>query len=100
MVQGKELTSKRLKARHLIIVKGFQQKEAAQIVGVSPKTICHWVKKYKWKDGVEKEVRKMGGTSAVVEMFFEYVRSTQQPMVEPIKKLWFAFMRKLEEDLG
>jgi len=100
MKPKRELTSKRLRARHLLIVKGYSQKETAKIVECSEKTISTWVKLYKWKDEETKEVKKQGGLSVMMERFFTYIRSTSSEMVDPVKNLWIGFLKSEQKDIG
>lgn len=97
------MTSKRNKARHLVVVKGYSQKEAAEIVGVSEKSICVWAKRYNWRDAETKEVLQKGGLGVYMKLFFEYVRSTAPDLLTPVKKLWGGFLNAQEkgfEDTG
>jgi hypothetical protein len=96
---GSEITSKRLRARYLIVVKGFSQKETANIVGVSTKTMCKWVSLYKWDDQQTKEVRQAGGLLSFMRLFFEYVRSTTPEHLKPFATSWYLFLKHHERTL-
>ncbi len=100
MSQLKEQRSKRLRARHLIIVKGFSQKEAGKIVGVSEKTVSTWNKKYGWKEDGFKEMNKRGGLTVVMDNFFTYIRSASPDLLESVKKLWTGFLKSEEKSIG
>jgi len=96
---SREMTSKRLKARYLVIVKGYSKKEAAKIIGVSQKTMTAWSKKYKWNDEMTKDVKKEGGVSLFMEQFFIYVRSTSPEFQKVIKNLWYGFLKSHEKSI-
>ena len=98
-MKNRQMTSKRLKARYLIIAKGYNQKEVAEIVGVSEKTMVAWVKKYKWKDEMTQNVKKEGGLNAFMELFFLYVRSTSPQYQKIISSLWFGFLKRHEKEI-
>ena len=93
----RELTSKRLRARHLIVIKGYSQKETAKIVGVSNKAICTWNKKYEWSDAETEAIKKKGGLSVVMKDFFIYVRSTSPLLLKQITELWNGFLKAQEK---
>jgi len=96
MQTSKETTAKRLKARYLIAVKGYSQKEAAKAVGVSCKTICKWVAKFNWKDAIDKNINKKGGLDAIMDGFFEYVRdNTDTAESDKINQLWINYKSRL-----
>lgn len=97
---NRELTSKRLRARHLIVVKGYNQKETAEIIGVSYKTICVWNKKYEWGDAETTAIKKKGGLSVVMKEFYDYVRSSSPSLLKPIVDLWNGFLKAYERDIG
>ncbi|MEO7488824.1 MAG: hypothetical protein ABIU77_17065 [Ferruginibacter sp.] len=98
--KSRELTSKRLRARHLIVVKGYNQKETAKIVGVSNKTICAWNEKYDWGDAETTAIKRKGGLSVVMKDFYDYVRSSSPELLKPIMSLWNGFLKAQEKDFG
>ncbi len=93
-------TSIRLRARYLIVVKGFSQKEAAEIVGVSKKTMNDWYKYYEWADDETKHVKRKGGLAVYMKDFFEYVRSTSPELLKSVNSLWNGFLKAHEKDIG
>lgn len=98
-MKNREMTTKKLKARYLIIVKGYNQKEAAKIVGVSQKTMVIWVRKYKWNDEMTKNVNKEGGLNIFMELFFIYVRSVSSEHIKIITSLWNGFLKSHEKQI-
>ncbi len=100
MQNTKAKTSQKNKARYLIIVKGFSQKEAAKVVGVSEKTMTAWAKKYNWQDAMLKVVKHKGGLNGFMEDFFIYVRSAAPALLEDIKKHWFGFLKNHEKEIN
>lgn len=99
MKNTRSTTSQKNKARYLIIVKGFSQKEAANIVGVTEKTMTAWSKKYKWQDAMTKVVKQKGGLNGFMEGFFTYVRSAAPMLLTDIKKHWFGFLKSHEKEI-
>jgi DNA-binding XRE family transcriptional regulator len=95
----REQTAKKLKARYLIIVKGYSQKEASEIVGVTTKTMVQWVKKYNWNEEVTKEVVKAGGLLAFMKDFFAYIRSTSPELLKAYASAWYSFLKVHEADI-
>lgn len=96
MQKSKDITAKRLKSRYLIAIKGYSQKEAAKVVGVSYKTMCNWVARFNWKDATEKNINKKGGIDAIMDGFFEYVRdNTNAAESNKINQLWSNYKLRL-----
>ena len=94
--KGRLTTSKRLKARHLIVVLGYTQKEASIVIGISQKTMCLWAQKYNWKDQISKDYEYKGGFKVIMEGFFAYVaNNTNQPMSEDLKALWNNYIEPM-----
>lgn len=100
MKTSRELTSKKNRARYLIVVKGYSQKEAAQIVDVTEQTMVKWVEKYQWKDAMSKIIRQHSGLNGFMEVFFKYVQSAAPSLFNEIKKQWNGFLKAYEKDIG
>lgn len=99
--RGKELTAKRLKARYLIVVEGYNQKEAAKETGVSKVTMCKWMKRFKWDAQLIKGINKEGGLSAIMEDFFEYVENEANSTIsKDLKGLWHKYDERLKSQFA
>lgn len=99
--KGKVLTGKRLKARYLIVIEGFSQKEAAECVKVSVQSMCKWVKKYNWKYQQLNEVNKSGGLNAIMDGFFKYVENNKNSTIsKEMKGLWDKYEKGLKDKFG
>ena len=53
----KERSQNRIVAFDLVVKHGFQQKETAEILDISERTLSVWSKKYKWKDAINNGVK-------------------------------------------
>lgn len=78
-------------ARHLVIVLGYNQKEASRIVGVAQKTLCGWSKKYEWKSIVEKTT----AIRVMLNNFLRYVSATAPHNYDDIKNLSAKYINHL-----
>jgi len=97
LVMTKERMAQIAKARYLIVYKGFSQKETAEIIGVSEKTMSSWSKKYEWNRAQEKEAARKGGMKAIMEDFFVFLRNLNGPMSKEVKKQWERFIQSIED---
>lgn len=98
-MRSRKMVSKLLKARYLVIVKGFNQKEVSEIVGVSQKTLSQWAIKYKWNDEITKEIKNLGGLNVFMDLFFMYVQEISPEQQKDVKNLWYGFMKKYEKKI-
>ena len=90
------IAEKRVLARDLIYIKGYTQKEAADQVGVTQKTMCNWLKKFKSNDQAGEKVRKMGGLNIVMDEFFSHLEANEGPIIRGlVKQQWIDFVSKL-----
>ena len=95
----KELLTKKKQAVNMFIVKGLSQKEIARLLNLSETTLSKWAIKYDWKEGYSKKINRMGGVSALMKNFFEYVRQIKPEAVDSFKSLWTAFLQSEEKKL-
>jgi DNA-binding XRE family transcriptional regulator len=98
-MKNREMVSRLLKARYLVIIKGYSQKEVSKIVGVSEKTMSTWSKKYKWNDVITRDVKNLGGLNVFMELFFMYVNDTSPEQQKTVMNLWYGFLKSYEKQI-
>lgn len=93
----KEKLAKVAKARYLIVYRGFSQKEVANIIGVSTKTMCLWNNKYQWSSAQDKQALRKGGLKVIIEDFFVFLRNVSGPLSKTVKEQWIKYIQSLED---
>jgi transposase len=90
------IETKKFFANYLIIVKGYQQKEAGKILSVSEKTMSLWSKKYDWKKKRELQKDIKINEKSLIDGFFRYVEKFNMPLYKPLKFSWSDYLLRLE----
>ncbi|MEP7317119.1 MAG: hypothetical protein ABI921_00200 [Panacibacter sp.] len=93
--KSKELKAKRSKARYLIVMLGYTQKEAAAELGVSKTSMGIWAKKYRWIEYADKELKKQGGALTFFNDFMAYISSRAPHLRKEVTELWKGFLNDL-----
>ena len=86
------------KARYLIVVKGYEQKEAAKELGFSEKTLSKWSKKLGWKEKLFKDMPQNGGVKFFVTDFLKYVKNTAPALHTDISQLLTNYLTKMDTE--
>ena len=94
---AKELAQRKVTAHFLIVVKGYSQKDAAELVGVTEKTICKWVSKYHWKEDRDNALFKRGGVAQILDRFQRYVKKHAPGLSKELAHLWSGFLKEIEQ---
>ena len=76
-------------ARYLVIVKGYEQKQAAKEVNVSEKTIGAWARAGRWKD--QRDAKENPLKEPSINWFMFYVLINAPHLHKRINKLWDAY---------
>ena len=94
----REIQAAQSKARYLIVVKGYEQKEAAKELGFSEKTMGKWSKKFGWKEKLFKDKPQSGGMKFFVTDFLKYVKTAEPELHKDISELVTNYVSRLEVD--
>ncbi len=86
------------KARYLIVVKGYEQKEAAKELGFSERTLSKWSMKFGWREKLFKDMPQSGGVKFFVNDFLKYVRKTEPALHKDISQLLTSYLAKVDAD--
>ena len=101
LIEKKKLSdsilAKQLKAKYLIQVKGYNQKEVAEKLTVSEKTMSKWAKENGWQDELKKKYKLKGGFAELMEGFVKMVKLKAPGMAKDVLKLWGKYLQELEE---
>lgn len=88
----KNRLAQKLKARHLILNKGYSLKEAAKEVGVSQNTMTTWNKKYKWQEKLITGNQPDFVLPIQLDAFMNFLKLSNSKFHKGLAKQWELFL--------
>lgn len=93
-ISNNGLITQKVKARHLIVEKGFTQKETAAILGISEKTMSHWARGNNWAKQKERKANSGIGMKIFFEDFHTYVKKVAPELPKQLDELWLRYLQQ------
>ena len=94
----REIQAAQSKARYLIVVKGYEQKEATKELGFSEKTMGKWSKKFGWREKLFKDKPQSGGMKFFVTDFLKYIKAIKPELHKDISELLTNYLAKMDTE--
>ncbi|MEO6456545.1 MAG: hypothetical protein ABIN97_20885 [Ginsengibacter sp.] len=87
----KEILIRKQRAYFLIAIEGYSQKEAANEISVSLKTMCKWAKEGEWKRTKNSIVERLHAETGFTN-FLISIKDKVPNIYKQVKELWSEYL--------